>query len=254
MRSANKPDGTPYYEYVLIYVDDILAISHDPNSIMDSLAKYYTLKTGSAKAPDKYLGAQIRTHTINPGLDPRSCWAMPCDKYVKRAVEEVQITLGETGQQLQTKVKTPVSQGYRPELDASPELSLRQTNYFQGLTEVLRWMIELGQIDIMVSVAMLSRFLAAPHEGNLNEVLHIFANLKEYDRSSLVFDYQALPINEKRFEPRDWSQFYRDATEAIPPNAPKPRGASVVVSCFVDADHAGCRVTQRSITGIIIYV
>jgi hypothetical protein len=73
MRSANKPDGTPYYEYVLIYVDDILAISHDPNSIMDSLAKYYTLKTGSAKAPDKYLGAQIRTHTINPGLDPRSC-------------------------------------------------------------------------------------------------------------------------------------------------------------------------------------
>jgi hypothetical protein len=77
----------------------------------------------------------------------------------------------------------------------------------------------------------------------LNEVLHIFAYLKEYDRSSLVFDPQALPIDEKRFEPRDWSQFYPDATEAIPPNSPEPRGASVVVSCFMDADHAGCRVT-----------
>ena len=55
-------------------------------------------------------------------------------------------------------------------------------------------------------------------------------------------------------EPCDWSQFYPDATEAIPPNAPESRGASVVVSCFVDADHAGCRVTRRSHTGIIIYV
>jgi hypothetical protein len=88
----------------------------------------------------------------------------------------------------------------------------------------------------------------------VNEVLHIFAYLKEYDRSSLVFDHQALPIDEKRFEPCDWSQFYPDATEAIPPNAPDPRGVSVVVSCFVDADHAGCRVTRRSHTGIIIYV
>jgi hypothetical protein len=162
-------------------------------------------------------------------------------------VEEVQRTLGEIGQQLQTKVKTPVSQGYRPELDASPEISPRQAKYFQGLIGVLRWMIELGWIDVMVSVAMLSRFLAAPREGHLNEVL-------EYDRSSLVFNHQALPIDEKRFEPCDWSQFYPDATEAIPQNAPEPRGASVVVSCFMDADHAGCRVTQQSHTGIIISV
>jgi hypothetical protein len=104
------------------------------------------------------------------------------------------------GQQLQTKVKTPVSQGYRPELDASPELSQRQANYFWGLIGVLRWIIELGGIDIMVSVAMLSCFLAAPREGHLNEVLHISAYLKEYDGSSLVFDHQALPIDEKRFD------------------------------------------------------
>jgi hypothetical protein len=26
------------------------------------------------------------------------------------------------------------------------------------------------------------------------------------------------------------------------------------MSCFVDADHAGCRVTRRSHTGIIIFV
>jgi hypothetical protein len=56
------------------------------------------------------------------------------------------------------------------------------------------------------------------------------------------------------FHARDWSQFYPDAQEAIPPNAPELRGQSVTMSCFVDADHASCRVTRRSHTGILIYV
>jgi Reverse transcriptase (RNA-dependent DNA polymerase) len=43
-----KPNGDPYYEYVLVYVDDILAVSHDPQAIMDTLLKHYTLKEGSA--------------------------------------------------------------------------------------------------------------------------------------------------------------------------------------------------------------
>ena len=37
-------------------------------------------------------------------------------------------------------------------------------------------------------------------------------------------------------------------------NAPEPRGKSVVMSSFVDADHAGCRVTRRSHTGVIIFL
>jgi hypothetical protein len=31
-------------------------------------------------------------------------------------------------------------------------------------------------------------------------------------------------------------------------------GVLLVMSCFVDADHAGCRVTRRSHTGVIIFV
>jgi hypothetical protein len=40
-------------------------------------------------------------------------------------------------------------------LDATPELDDSRANYYQGLIGVLRWMIELGSIDIMASVAML---------------------------------------------------------------------------------------------------
>ena len=40
---------------------------------------------------------------------------------------------------------------------------------------------------------------------------------------------------------KDW---YVDAEEEIPPNAPKPRGKPVQVNCFFDSDHAGDRATQ----------
>ena len=52
MRSAMKPDNTPSYEYALCYVDDILALSHGPGSIVDFLEFKYTLNDGSMKPSD----------------------------------------------------------------------------------------------------------------------------------------------------------------------------------------------------------
>jgi hypothetical protein len=50
------------------------------------------------------------------------------------------------------------------------------------------------------------------------------------------------------------NDFYKDASEAIPPNAPPPRGHPVQINAFVDANHAGNKVTRRSHTGILIYL
>jgi hypothetical protein len=35
---------------------------------------------------------------------------------------------------------------------------------------------------------------------------------------------------------------------------PEQRGQSVTTSCFVDSDHAGCRIMRRSHTGVIVFV
>ena len=37
----------------------------------------------------------------------------------------------------------------------------------------------------------------------------------------------------------DWTEFYGDMEEELPPNMPKPWGHSVTISAFVDANHAG---------------
>ena len=43
-------------------------------------------------------------------------------------------------------------------------------------------------------------------------------------------------------------------TEAIPPNAPDPRGKSVDLRMWVDSDHAGDKITRQSHTGYFIFL
>ena len=49
-------------------------------------------------------------------------------------------------------------------------------------------------------------------------------------------------------------EYYPDAEEASPPNAPEPLGKAIQINAFVDADHASNLVTRRSHTGIIIFL
>jgi hypothetical protein len=179
---------------------------------------------------------------------------MSAKTYIKRAVADVQRTLNDVGQRLKTKVTTPMADKYRPELDASPELNDEQANYFQGLIGILRWIVELGRLDIMVAVALLSRFLVVPREGHLEQAFHIFAYLNCHERSRIVLDGRDPIVDESRFRANVWTQYYPDAVEEIPPNVPLPRGLPVFITVHCDADHAGCRVTRRSHSGILIFI
>ena len=70
----------------------------------------------------------------------------------------------------------------------------------------------------------------------------------------MVFDDTRPSFDLARFQKCDWSEYYPGAQEVIPPNMPEPRGKEVTMSCYVDADHAGCKVTRRSHTGVLIFV
>ena len=52
-------DGFEYYAYVLLYIDDCLAIHHDAESILYELDKYFQMKKGSIVDPDIYLGNKL---------------------------------------------------------------------------------------------------------------------------------------------------------------------------------------------------
>ena len=109
-------------------------------------------------------------------------------------------------------------------------------------------------MDIIVPVSLLSRYLAQARERQLQQAYHISAYLKCYDRSRLVFDDSKLIFDERSFSKCDWSEFYPDAEELLPPDMPEPLREPVTMTCFVDADHAGCKETRRSHTGVILLV
>jgi len=191
LRPANKPDGTPVYDYVLIYVDDVLAISCQATKLMEDLAELYRFKEDPSTKkryapPERYLGANIGKYTTSE--DSREKWYMSSDEYVKNAVRNVEQNLSEIGKGLTKMADKPFTTGYHPELDVTPELMPEKANYYQEMIGVLRWAVELGRIDIHVQVALLSQYLANPREGHLDQCFHIFAYLKGHGRSKLVLD------------------------------------------------------------------
>ena len=54
MRPVKKSDGSKYYEYVLLYTDDVLCISENAEYILRDIGKYFELNPGSV-GPPKYI-------------------------------------------------------------------------------------------------------------------------------------------------------------------------------------------------------
>ncbi len=51
---------------------------------------------------------------------------------------------------------------YYFELDDTALLNDEETNYYQSQVSILRWMVELGHLDIYVHVALQSSYLVQP--------------------------------------------------------------------------------------------
>ena len=114
--------------------------------------------------------------------------------------------------------------------------------------------MELGRVDMYLEVSVLSQYLASPRQGHLKTAYHLFAYLKAHPQVKFVFDPTEPHVNERPFEKVDRTEACGGVVEELPARCPKPHGNSVIISCFVDANHAGNCVTQRSHTGILTFV
>jgi hypothetical protein len=258
MRPAKHSDGTDYYEYILLYTDDALVVGeHAERILRKELGRYFELKESSIGSPKIYLGGNVRKVQLDNGVE---CWAFGLSQYVQSAVANVEAYIDKQTTikwKLPTKAETPMQTSYRPELDVSPELEPNDASYYQSLIGILRWMVELGRVDICLECSMMSSHLALPREGHMHQVFHIFSYLKKYHNSELVFDPSDPCVEESDFEQEDWtsSEFgHLQGKEELPPNMPEPRGTGFVVRAKVDADHAGDTVTRRSRTGFVVYL
>jgi hypothetical protein len=151
----------------------------------------------------------------------------------------------------------PCAGGYKPDLDESPEspeLDPTRANFYQSQIGILRWCVDLGRIDIITEVSMLSTYLFLTREGHLEAVFHFFAYLGLHHNARVVFDPTYPAVDMGTFIKTYWKSMHGDVKEMIPSDAPVPRGKEVDLRLFVDSDHAGEQFTRRSSTGFFIYL
>ena len=96
----------------------------------------------------------------------------------------------------------------------------------------------------------------APREGHMKAVFRILGYLSKHENGKIIID-PGEPFIRKEANIStgfDWSEFYPDAKEYIPPDIPKQLGNIVSLTCYVNADHARDKVTRRSVTGIVLLI
>ena len=144
----------------------------------------------------------MRKVNLDNGLE---AWGFSSAQYIKNAVTNVEQKLNKDGEKLPKKAPTLFAYDYRPELDLSPELPTDKASYYQSLIGILRWIEELGRIDICCEVSMMATCVALPRYGHLNTLYRIFGYLKNHHNAEMVFDPSQPVINESDFPDNDWS-------------------------------------------------
>ncbi len=71
------------------------------------------------------------------------------------------------------RADNPFPVDYDPSTDLSDMLDPDCYSFYQHLIDVMRWMVELGCIDIATEVSILSSYLACLREGHLENALHV---------------------------------------------------------------------------------
>jgi hypothetical protein len=156
-------------------------------------------------------------------------------------------------------IKTPMSEGYHPEVDASPLCTEDDSAKYRSIIGccICIWIIVLGRFDIAYATSAMSRLNILPREGHLTAVKRILSYLKTFPKGRVIIDtsypdHSVYPVEDHS----NCMEFYPDAgpdaSEEIPKDLPPEKGPRVRMTVYVDADHAHDLVTRRSVTGILV--
>ena len=197
-----------------------------------------------------YLGASIQKVETADGT---KCWMMSAEKYVKDSVENVELKLANRNCRLPSCCDTPVATTYHPSEVVTKEINSEGLQVYQDLIGILRWAVNIGRVDILLELSLLSSQLALLCVGHLQAIYRVFGYIKQVPKRKLYFDPRKPIMPEDRFQKFDWEYLYPDACKPIPLDTPRPRGKSVSTHCFVDANHAGDNNNRIYMTGILIF-
>ena len=234
-------DAGDHYDYLATYVDDIVVFSKEPRRCIAEIERTFELK--GVGPPQYFLGGDF-------GITPNGIIYSGATKYVETITKKVEDLLG-----IQLKKRaSPMDCDYHPELDDTPLLSEDDHSIYRMILGSVQWAVTLGRLDAAYAVATMARYAAMPQKGHLQAAIRIMGYLKGTSSGRILYDARRPDYSNLKVTDHYWGDLYPDAVEEIDDSNPLPKGKEVVLSCFVDADHARDVATRRSVTGVIVFL
>ena len=110
-----------------------------------------------------YLGTTVQPKLLNDHM----CWTMSSHSYVKVVIETISNQLEKKSMKFNNRCNSPILQGYRTELYITQEIEADDITFYQEMMGMLKWAIELEQVDIYHEVSILSSYQVVPRRGHL---------------------------------------------------------------------------------------
>jgi Reverse transcriptase (RNA-dependent DNA polymerase) len=143
-------DRGDHYEYIAVYVDDLLIASRQPNEIVKILEEIHKFKLKGSGPTSFHLGCDFFQ-------DEEGVLCYAPKRYILRMLETFERLFGKQPKQY----VAPLEGGDHPELDDLELLEIEDIKVYQSLIGALQWVIQIGRFDITTHVMTLSRFRAA---------------------------------------------------------------------------------------------
>ena len=234
-------DCETHYEYVLVYVDDLMCIGKNPQQFFDAMIHQYNFKLKGVGTPSYHLGGDFFR-------DADGTLAWGATSYVKKMIINYEVMFGKKP----TEYSSPIVDKDHPELDTTPELDENGIKQYQSLIGALQWLVTLGRFDILIAVSTMSSYRIAPREGHLERLKRILGYVKKNSEGAIRFRVN-IPDHESQGIPNsfDWCSRYGNVKEEIPHDMPIPKGKVMRTTTYEDANLYHDMVTGRSVTGIL---
>jgi Reverse transcriptase (RNA-dependent DNA polymerase) len=234
-----------HYEYILVYVDDLMFIGKHPQAFFDLLINDHGFQLKGVGKPSYHLGGDFFR-------DADGTLAWGANSYVKKMIINYETMFGNKPHEY----NTPMAEKDHPEIDNTELLDATGIKQYQSLIGALQWLVTLGRFDIQLTVAAMSSYRVAPRIGHLNRLKRVYGYLKRNPNGAIRFRTR-IPDHESVATPieHDWcSTIYGDVDEELPPDMPPPKGKAMRLTTYQDANLYHDLVNGRAMSGILHFV
>ena len=170
------------YEYIVVWVDDLLVFSKRAKEVIKSINDLYNTKGN--EPPTYFLGGDIlRVKLPNNGKETKYTYALSAKTFISTLIPRVEAVVGSFQHHM-----FPMDPSYRPESDKTELLTGEEISFYRMMIGSAMWAVTLGRYDIQYATISLARYNQAPRRGDYKVAVRVIGYLKHYSKARILID------------------------------------------------------------------